>query len=413
MSITEKINQMSSEIKSYFEHLNQENHRLSTLLDIAKQLGGQTNFDGMLQVIIDQACKLVDADRATIFIVDYKENELWSRVGTGLKMSEIRFPMTNGIASLVVETKKTLRLEDAYAHVNFNKEIDSKTGYRTKALVTIPMINSDSNVIGVFQIINKKNGVIFDDNDVTILEGIASISAVRLENILLLEELKLNERLSTIGKFTSGISHEIKNLLTPLSFVELIPKLQQNDPKIQKYCNIILQTRNQIVGLLNEIRETIVQDQKFETVAENLGEIISDVATLMRFDNTLKNCTLNEEIEENLPKISLNQGKIKQVLINLIRNAAQAMPSEKKGEITIKNYIKGDKIYVEVKDNGVGIPPENLNQIWKPFFSTKKDVGTGFGLDICKKIIGAHGAKITCESTLNVGTTFKITFNAP
>ncbi len=406
----EIMQELKGDVKTYLEDLNRENVRLSVLVDLAKLFGGQTEFDTLLRIIIDQTCLLLEADRATIFIVDNKTQELWSRVGSGISIKEIRFSINKGIASLVARTKKNLRLNDAYEHPEFNPEIDKQTGYKTQTLLSVPMMNSEGNVIGVFQVINKINGRLFDLNDEAILKGISSLAAIRLENILLVEELKVSEKLSIVGKLTSAISHEMKNLLSPLSLVELIPSLEQGDVRIKKYCDIILRARDQIFNLLNEIREIVVDEQKYEMKPENLDNVINEVVMLMKFDTNLKDCVINTEMDVNLPPIMCNQGKIKQVLVNLIRNAAQAIPANRKGKITVNLFGVNDEIIVTVSDNGCGIPPENMDQIWLPFFSTKKDTGTGLGLDICKKIILAHEAKISCESKVGEGTIFILSF---
>jgi signal transduction histidine kinase len=411
VNINADINEsLKDDIKLSLEGLNRENFRLNLMLEMAKLFGVQTEFEDLLKVIIDQICKLLDAERATIFIVDHKNRELWSRVGSEIKLSEIRFSMDKGLASKVAKTKKTIRKDNVYQDPDFNDNIDKTTGFKTRNLIAVPMINSEGKVIGVFQVINKKNDTPFTLNDEVLLSGIAGLAAIRLENIMLIEKLKLSERLSILGKLTSGISHEIKNMLTPLSLVELIPQLEPHDLRIQKYCNIVLQCRNQIVDLLNEIREVVVGEQKFEVQPICLSTILTDVVTIMKFDPNIKNCRLITKFEENIPSVCGNAGKIKQVLVNLIRNSAQAM-AKKSGEIVIKLFQKNDQILITVSDNGIGIPTKNLNRIWEPFFSTKKDVGTGLGLDICKKIIEAHGAQIDCVSKEGEGSTFTIYFN--
>jgi signal transduction histidine kinase len=107
------------------------------------------------------------------------------------------------------------------------------------------------------------------------------------------------------------------------------------------------------------------------------------------------------------PELFFNEEKIEQVLINLIRNAVEAT-AEYQGEITIRLTVEEDLVVIRVIDNGEGIPPNLMDQIWEPFFTTKGEEGTGLGLEICRRIIEAHGGRITCDSKTGQGTTFTI-----
>ena len=108
-----------------------------------------------------------------------------------------------------------------------------------------------------------------------------------------------------------------------------------------------------------------------------------------------------------IPAIPCHGGKLGQVFLNLLVNAAQAIP--KRGTITVRTRLKDEAIHIEVSDTGSGIPPENLNRIFEPFFTTK-DVGkgTGLGLNLAYNIIKTHGGRISAESTVGEGTTFHI-----
>lgn len=158
----------------------------------------------------------LNADRCTVFLIDQERQELWSKVAMGVNQ-EIRFPMTKGIAGHVARTGEILNIRDAYADPRFNPEVDKKTGYRTRNLLTMPMHNKQNEIIGVFQVLNKKEGS-FTDEDVELLKAIASIAATAVENASLYDELNRSfvsfmETLSTTldarDYITSGHSRRV------------------------------------------------------------------------------------------------------------------------------------------------------------------------------------------------------------
>jgi len=130
-------------------------------------------------------------------------------------------------------------------------------------------------------------------------------------------------------------------------------------------------------------------------------------STLMIGNHLLKQVRLVKEYG-NTPELECDMAQINQVVLNLVKNAVQAMP-ESGGELKLRTRTAGDRVVLEVADNGSGIPQELLAKIWDPFFTTKPEgVGTGLGLSTCKKIVQAHGGTVSVASTPGLGTTFSI-----
>ena len=161
--------------------------RLDLILEVTRQLMSVTDLTALLQLIAEATTKVVDCDRATVFLVDRDKNELWSKVALGA--SEIRFPVGVGIAGVVAATGEIVNIPDAYADPRFNQEIDRRTGYRTNNLLTFPMTGHDGTVIGVFQGINKHGGP-FTSADQETLSSLASSAAVAVENAQLIDAQK-------------------------------------------------------------------------------------------------------------------------------------------------------------------------------------------------------------------------------
>ncbi|MDP6356990.1 MAG: GAF domain-containing protein, partial [Planctomycetota bacterium] len=202
--------------------LKNQNEQLKVLVQMAIALGEVAEFDELMPLVVDLTCMALDVERGTVFMVDKEKNELWSRAGSGLEATEIRISISEGIAGRVASTGQTVLTNDPYSHEDFNSEFDRKLGFTTRSILSVPIKNANGNIIGILQVLNKKSEGGFSPADEKLLFGIASIAAVRLENALLVEQIEQQKKLSMLGTLAGGVSHEIKNLLAPLSFAELI-----------------------------------------------------------------------------------------------------------------------------------------------------------------------------------------------
>lgn len=161
--------------------------RLQALLEIAKALNEERELDRLLQRIVSEAARVVDADRGTLFLVDLDTGTLWSKIAQGLG-GEIRIPKGAGIAGLVANTGEVVNLRDAYRDARFNPAVDRSTGYHTQTLLCVPMHNSRGDVVGVLQLLNKRDGV-FDHDDEELLLALGGQAASAVENALLHDEI--------------------------------------------------------------------------------------------------------------------------------------------------------------------------------------------------------------------------------
>ncbi len=161
--------------------------KLSSLIDASQTINSTLELDEVLERILLTATENVRADRGTIYLVDAPNNELWSKVLQGEQKLEIRLPMGLGMAGFVAQTGEVIILDDAYADPRFNPEVDQESGYRTNSLLTTPMRNKNGEIIGVFQLLNKADGV-FTAEDVSFLDALSAHAAIALENAFLLQE---------------------------------------------------------------------------------------------------------------------------------------------------------------------------------------------------------------------------------
>lgn len=159
---------------------------LLALVKIGQSLAAETTLESLLRVITEETKIAIQADRCTVFLYDKENEELWSKVAMGIGNSEIRFPAGKGLAGHVVKTGEPINIKDAYNDVRFNKEIDIKTGYKTKTILCMPIKNMKQEIIGAFQVLNKLEGC-FNDEDEDLLVAIGSSAGIALENAQLFE----------------------------------------------------------------------------------------------------------------------------------------------------------------------------------------------------------------------------------
>ena len=162
---------------------------LVSLVKIGRSISAVTDIDVLLKVIAEETRIAIQADRCTVFLLDKEKDELWSKVALGMDSQEIRFPADKGLAGYVVKTGEPLNIPDAYNDPRFNPDVDKETGYKTKTILCLPIKNNNKEIIGAFQVLNKKGGV-FTKGDEDLLVAIGGSASIALENAQLFEQQK-------------------------------------------------------------------------------------------------------------------------------------------------------------------------------------------------------------------------------
>lgn len=165
---------------------------LRHILEVTRKLAAPFDLDTMLEEVVDASREVLDADRGTVFLYDGAADELVVRVGTGLE--SIRIPADKGIVGESAQTRRLINVPDCYADARFNRAIDKQTGYRSRCMLTIPLIGYEESLVGVLQILNKNHGV-FDEQDEFIAQALAAQAAVVLHRARITEQMLATERL--------------------------------------------------------------------------------------------------------------------------------------------------------------------------------------------------------------------------
>lgn len=220
----------------------------------------------------------------------------------------------------------------------------------------------------------------------------------------LAEELLIrSEKLSVIGQLAAGVAHEIRNPLTALKgFTQLLQRKTQQD---REYYEIMLTELDRINFIVNEFMLLSKPHHVQQPGDYNLKFILSEVLPIIDAQSILNNVVIEVDWEADIPHVRCDNNQIKQVLVNLLKNAIEAIVAG--GNVYIHFYRQADCTCISIRDTGPGMPQEHLARLGEPFFSTKS-TGTGLGLMVCYRIIEAHRGKLHIDSMLGQGTTVEI-----
>jgi two-component system NtrC family sensor kinase len=220
-------------------------------------------------------------------------------------------------------------------------------------------------------------------------------------------QITQSEKLASIGRLASGIAHEINNPLTSvMTFAHLLREKENLDKQDTEDLDLIIHETKRaaeiVQGLLDFARERPAVKEPL-----SINEVVRRTVRLIRNQKLFREITIEEKLGESLPPINGDANRLQQVVLNLCLNAREAMTDG--GTIHIETRTEDSQVILQIRDTGHGIKPEDLEQIFEPFFSTKPvGQGTGLGLSVTYGIVDQHDGRIEVESEEGVGTSFTV-----
>ena len=266
------------------ERMRKASQQEMEFLNVVSDVTGEIELDKLLAKVMGEATRILKADRSTLFLNDEKTNELFSRIAQGSDVSEIRLPNHLGIAGAVFTSGKTINIPHAYADLRFNPAFDKKTGYFTRAMLCVPVVNKSGKVIGVTQVLNKRGGP-FTSEDEQRLKAFTSQVAIALENAKLFDDVQ------NMKNYAEGMLNSMSNGVITLDEDDKIATCNAAGYRIigTKPADIIGHVATEyfvgdnawIMGKVNGVKET----QKTEVVIDRpvsfRGETQSVNATIL------------------------------------------------------------------------------------------------------------------------------------
>jgi two-component system NtrC family sensor kinase len=421
--LTSVCDQISLAVES--AQLNEEaRHRANELAALNKSIQAMVStldFESVLKLVIGEVRTLLDTEGASVLLRDPVSDDLVFTAVAGPGSEQLvgkRIPIKSGIAGWVMREREPVLVDDAQSDPRFFGAIDVATGLTTRSVVAVPLRYKGA-VWGVVEAINGARGK-FGKRDREMLESLARSAAIAIENARLFQaerelhrlvdqsrlQLAQTEKMAAMGRLAASLAHEINNPLQAIyNCLHMLLHFDLETEDRQEYLQTATEEVERLSGIVTRTLDFARRPPQ-EMKAADLNEIIAKVLTLA--NKYFQHChiELEQELSLHLPPILATADELTQVLLNLILNAVDAMPEG--GTLRVTSWLGEDKrVAVALSDTGRGIPPEYLQRIFEPFFSTKNN-GTGLGLAISYSIVQRHGGEIKVESQVEEGTTFTV-----
>ncbi|NUM53295.1 MAG: GAF domain-containing protein [Candidatus Hydrogenedentes bacterium] len=374
-----------------------------------------TDLPTLLLSIMEESKQVAQAEACALMLYDAITEDLYFEVALGesgdqsaLKR-EVRLKLGQGIAGSAALTRQSVSVADARTDDRFFKQADETSGFETRSLLAVPLVDRDA-LIGVLEVVNKVGGGPFTNADLHVMEMFGSLVATSIANARLIEQNLRAERLAAIGQAVAGLSHYTKNIITGLSgSVDLIDQgLSQNNSEfILRSWPIFKRSTQKISDFVEDMlsfskpRKPLIEPFDVRTVVKDVSDTVSGTVAK-------KEIGLHIDCARAAPTVRADQRGLYRVLLNLVSNAADAVPRTN-GVIRLHaETADSGALIIEVADNGPGVPDEIARQIFDPFFSTKGSRGTGLGLAVTQKIVVEHGGQITVSRAPDGGALFRV-----
>lgn len=385
------------------------------LFNFGQLITSEMNMDVLFEVIMIQTNQVMDTERSTVFLHDEKLDQLWSLVATSMKKNEIRIPSDYGVAGWVFQNRTPLIMNDPYNDPRFYSDVDKKSGFRTKNMICIPLINKKGKCIGALQALNKNSGD-FTDDDRELITSISHYVAIALENAKLYEDLKaldkarervinhLSHELKTPMAIISGAFNRVSKELRKAGIEGLDKPIKRGQRNLDRLMELQLkiddilnqkpvEEKDRIINILEDAVSFVEElseggNKQYSEILDAISGRIESLFAVdeiqmeeIRLDKFLEELCgeavslmhgRNLEIIRNFEKdivVNMDRNILKKVCGGLLKNAIENMPDE--GRIDVNAGTRGGDVWVEFRDYGVGITPQNQDMIFGGFFHTQ------------------------------------------
>jgi len=382
---------------------------IETLKNLSRDVTTIFDLDKLLRVLLTKIIDAMHIDKGYVMVYDSDKESYVVRFSKGMEheqIRQIRFGKEDKLLNCLEKNKTILMLDE---NGNDFKELKSH-----KVSICIPLMVYDK-LVGILNLGNKLSEDMYTSEDLRLLTTISNQAAIAIENAQLSTNMRVleknilhSDKLSALGTVASSITHEIKNPLASIkTFCQLMALKFENPEFRERFNNIVPSEIDRIENIVGQLLN-FSKSSNIKYSESNVNNIIDNLLELLQYEAYKYDINIVKQYK-NIPPIMADEEQLKQVFMNLVLNAIQAMPNGGKLEIsTDKISNKGiEYISVTIKDTGIGISEEFMKKIFKPFNTTKPN-GTGLGLSIINRIVKEHNGTIEVNSELNKGTTFVV-----
>jgi len=394
--------------------------RLSRLVEVSVTLNSTLEPEPLLQFLIRSAADLLDSEAASILLFDEKTQRLYFAASTGADPTELRkipVPLEGSIAGTIYRDDSPLIINEVAADPRHYRQVGEKIRFEARTMIGVPMRMRDRR-IGVLEALNKRGGP-FTESDLQTLSIIASQAAVAIHNANLVSALqKAYDELGKVEKLKSDFiaiaSHELRTPLGVILGYAAILK-EDADQATSEHAAAVLNSALRMRALIEDMTNMNmmrVGSAELAVSQQALQPILEAAYEEMRPLIEAKGQQVARHVAPEQLLANVDAPKMMMALTNLLNNAMRFTPGGGRIELGLERH--GAEAWLRVRDNGVGLPADQLERVFDQFYQvehhmTRRHEGMGLGLSIVRAVVRAHSGRVWAESAgRDQGATFTI-----
>jgi len=402
-------------------------HRLERLLETNRVLSSTLDLEPLLQTVVDVASELTDSEVASLLLYDPEIQQLRFAASPWFQKTSLQsmtVPLDRSIAGQVFREKRPIVVQEGNKDPRLYRSVGEQVGLATRSMLAVPLVFHER-PIGVLEALNKRGGVHYTGEDVSVLETLAAQAAVAIENARLLHQVQTQyERLASLdqmkGDFIAIASHEFR---TPLGLILGHAAYLQDGatPDVAEHLSVIIRAAERLKDILEELSRLTHTDQGVTRVNLQVfpvKEFLDEVTVKFKAAAKEKYLSLDTECRPGGLLVEADRQKMQIALGNLIDNAIGF--TDTGGHVLVAAYAeepddaeRAGYVDLEVVDDGIGIPSAKIGKIFERFYQVENHMtrhrgGLGLGLSVSKSMAELHHGRIDVESVEGKGSRFCI-----
>jgi len=403
--------------------------------EISSVVNGVGDAQELLDVSLRLTMNLFGAERGSIFVMSEQDDHLILKSACGMEIREKEAmvkKMGEGVVGRVAANKKPIVVGDIARDERF-KDFKARASYKTSSFICAPLLIKDK-LIGVINITDRVSGSRFHQDELQLMDLLATQIALNYRRIELYDKLKriakesadlkdelgksseeahdlkkkvvIQEKLASIGKLAGGIAHEFNNPIDGvMRYTNLCLEQVPEDDVVHGY---LVEIRHGLKRMASIVKNLLACSRNIEPSRERICVVDALEQSLQAAQNSLlsKNVVVVKDFCAD--PVFIKDLGVERIFTNLINNAVDAAGQD--GQITLHCRCDAHQAVVEIEDNGCGIPEDKIQEIFEPFYTTKEiEKGCGLGLTIVSEIVKSYNGSIDIRTEKDKGTTFSIT----
>jgi signal transduction histidine kinase/putative methionine-R-sulfoxide reductase with GAF domain len=391
--------QKNKQLSDTTEQLERRVRDLSLLFDLERAMARVTTIEDLVRACLERLIDACDARGGAVLLASDDSGDLVAYGQPSDPFAElfrVGIKSGEGILGAVMASSEPLMRGSADTVPAPSPRFEGRFDFPIKSALAVPL-EGEAQTLGAIALYNKRDGGEFAEEDFEILRLVAAnvSTAVRLFSASTARERE--ERLTTIGRLLSQVTHDFKSPMTVISgYVQLMAEADDR-AKRQEYCEEILRQFDQLTAMQREVLEFARGERSIFVRKVFLRKFFGDIARQLQIEIGELPIELEVVVDSKLVA-RFDEGRVARAIHNLARNASEAM-AERGGRLTIEGRLEDRDLVITVRDTGPGIPSEIEGRLFQSFVTMGKKDGTGLGLAIVKKIAEEHGGSVEVSSS--------------